>query len=163
MITILNNWFNGLSPREQLIVQAGLPIAVLIICLLGLKQLQGAMAAARDTHQNLLQQYRWLRTETAATIKWRARFGRRNLGELHSAAELGSLLNDGLQSYRLRGTVRPDGNHWQITLQPSDGNSVLAYIEAAVGTGAAPTLVKLTRADNQGKVSGVLVFAPLVP
>ncbi len=156
-------WFNGLSNREQNILLIALPVVLLIIGLMVVNKTRTSLLTEQDNHQHLLEQYSWLRSDTQAIMKWRAKFGRKSLGELNSSEELGLRLNEGLSSNRIRGSVTPNESLWRVNINPSDGNRVLSYIEAAVGSGAIPVQIKLTRADTKGKISGQILFEPLIP
>lgn len=157
------NWYQQLSAREQRIVSLALPLAFIIVALMLLQNLQRDLTAAKSNYDQALSDYQWLRTDTVSLQQWRKEFGNRNLGTMSSAAELGSLLNDGIKKFRLRGTVTPVGENWRVSLNASDGNRTLSFIEAAVGSGAIPEQVKITRADTRGNISGQLVFKALLP
>lgn len=159
----LVSYYNGLTEREQFILQIAAPLMVLLLLCIVLNSSYQQYSKQQQQHQQLLSDYQWLRTQTRPLIDWRATFGKRSLGQLNSAAELGTLLNNGLSTFNIRGNVSANNNgSWQVTINPSDGNRVLSYIEAAVGSGASPSQIKLTRADVKGRVSGHLVLTPVI-
>lgn len=158
----LTNWYQQLSTREQRIVAIALPMALLIIGLMLIQHTQREKAVAEQRYEQALRDYKWLRSDTAAYQTWKKQFGKRSLGTMEQAEELGSLLNDGIKKFRLRGTVNPAGESWRVNINASDGNRTLSFIEAAVGSGAIPEKITLTRNDSRGNVSGQLVFRALL-
>lgn len=156
------DWFSNLTTREQIILQVAAPVAVVICLLMLVSHTYQQMAAEKATNTRLLTSYEWLRTETRSISLWRAKFGKRSLGTMTSSDELGALLNNSMAKFGLKGSVNPDGDNWKVSVNPSDGNRVLSYIEAAVGAGAYPAQIKLTRADNRGRVNGHIVFGPML-
>lgn len=158
----LKTWFSGLTEREQRIVTLALPLAIIIVAIMLIQYSHRTKAVALDEFTEALDQYQWLRVGSAPITRWRNDFGSKSLGQMDDAAELGTLLNDGIKKYRLRGTVEPDGDQWRVRLNKSDGNRTLGFIEAAVGSGAAPQQVKITRTDSKGNVDALLIFKALI-
>lgn len=157
-------YFQQLSPREQLILMIGAPIAVLIVVLMGVNHSYQQMTSARLAYQQSLNEYQWLHADSGPVDSWYGEFGNRSLGPLTSSAELGLLLNENLKKYGINGNVSPDNNgRWRLSLNNSDGNRVLGFIEAAVGSGAVPEQIKLTRSSDKGIVNGLVVFTALMP
>lgn len=159
----LMNWYHSQTERDQVILQIAAPLVVVLLLCILLNSSYQNLRSQQQHNQQLLNDYQWLRTEARPLNLWRADFGKRSLGQLNSNAELGSLLNSGLSKYNIRGRVSPKNNgSWQVNINPSDGNRVLSFIEAAIGSGASPSQVKLTRADSKGLVSGMLVLTPVM-
>jgi len=158
----ITSWYQQLTTREQRIVAISLPLAVLIIGLMLIQHTQREKAVAEQRYEQALRDYKWLRSDTAAFQTWQKTFGKRSLGKMEQAEELGSLLNDGLKKFRLRGTVNPAGENWRVSINSSDGNRTLSFIEAAVGSGAVPEQISLERNDSRGNVTGQLVFKALL-
>ena len=152
------NWYNTLSSREQIIVAGAIPIAFVIIAMMGIQETQRQRDAAKKEFNTSLKQYEWLRSGTQGLQQWQSSFGKRSLGSLAETGDLGSLLDAGIKKFRLRGNVQTEGDMWRVKLNANDGNRTMSFIEAAVGSGAAPEQIKITRTDKRGNVEAVLVF-----
>jgi len=158
----LKQWFGGLTEREQRIVTLALPLALIIISIMLIQHTQRLKIDAKNQFDEALSQYQWLRADSNSITQWKQQFGNKNLGQLSSSEELGVLLNDGIKKYRLRGSVDADGDQWRVRLNKSDGNRTLGFIEAAVGSGASPDQIKITRTDTRGNVDALLIFKALI-
>lgn len=158
----MNTWrsyYQQLSERDQRILQLAAPLAGLLLLGLLVTSSYQYFQQQRDDNTQLLSNYQWLRSQTRPLVQWRAEFGRRSLGQLENARELGALLNSNLSKFGINGVVSASSdNRWQLIIKPSNGDRVLSFIEAAVGSGASPEHIKLTRADTNGSVSGSIML-----